>query len=698
MSGDFNPDEVIKIIDKYFGSLKPNPNLTRLQFEAEPPIEKPIVKEVYGLESPSVTLSWRFPGINDVNNDKLQILSQVVYNGQAGLLDLNVNQQQKVLGSYGGSYGLADYSIFMLQGRPKQGQTLEQIEEILLAEIENVKQGNFDEKLLKAIVNNYKLELIKAAESNDGRVDAFVTSYIYDVPWKEMVNMVSNISKITKEDIVAFANENFKQNYSIVRKLEGKDPNELKISKPQITPIFTNRDTTSAFLREIQASVVKPIEPVFLDFSKDMSVLSAKSQIPVLYKQNTTNEIFQLTYLFEMGSNEDKALGTAASYLNYLGTSTMTPEEVKQAFYALACDFSINSTSEKTYVSLSGLAENMDEAVKLFESLLSDAQANPAALAGLKMDIIKGRQNAKLSQNQNFSRLQSYGVYGPKSPVTNILSVDELNAITDDVLLAKIKNLTSYEHTIMYYGPKSATEIVATLNTLHNTPEKLTPIEKNLSFNQQITKENSILIAPYDAKQIYMISLSNRGETYNPELVPIITMYNNYFGGGMNSIVFQEMREARGLAYSASATLGIPSNLRNNLIFTSFIATQNDKMMDALNAFDDIINSMPVSEPAFNITKESVIANLRTNRVIKSDILWSYLSAKERGLDYDINKNIFEKVQGFTLQDVVSFQQEWIKGRNYTICILGNAKDLDLKSLKKYGNIKMVSTQDIFGY
>ena len=77
----------------------------------------------------------------------------------------------------------------------------------------------------------------------------------------------------------------------MIYKREGKDPNEKKIDKPKITPIVMNRDSSSVFLKEIQAVEVAPIEPVFLDYDKDLQKLTAKSDIPVLYKQNMTNFI-----------------------------------------------------------------------------------------------------------------------------------------------------------------------------------------------------------------------------------------------------------------------------------------------------------------------------------------------------------------------------------------------------------------------
>ena len=166
----------------------------------------------------------------------------------------------------------------------------------------------------------------------------------------------------------------------------------------------------------------------------------------------------------------------------------------------------------------------------------------------------------------------------------------------------------------------------------------------------------------------------------------------------MNSIVFQEMREARGLAYGAAARYMQPSDLDHTAIFMDFIQTQNDKLPDALEAFDEIINNMPVSQNAFDIAKEGVVSNLRTQRTIKSSVLWYYLGVRKLGLDYDPNSTAFEKIQALTLDDVVKFQQENIKGRTYTIGILGRESDFDLESLSKFGTIERATTEEIFGY
>lgn len=699
MSGDLDPEKTIALIDQYFGQQQPNPELPKLNLPKEEPISQPVVKDVLGPDAESIALAWRFPGASDKDFETLQVVSQVLYNGAAGLIDLNLNQQQKVLNSYGYPMGLADYSVLLLGGLPKQGQTLDEVKDLLLKEISKLRTGDFDDKMLEANINNFKLAELQSMESNEGRADMFVSSFINGTDWKDEVSAIDRMSKLTKEDIVAFANKYLKEdNYAAIYKKQGKDPDEKKMTKPEITPIISNRDVASPFLVEVQENAVQPIEPVFLDFKKDLNQLTAKSDIPVLYKQNVANDLFQLIYVFDMGNNHDKALGTAFDYLEYLGTSDMTPEELKSEFYRLACTFYVTPGSERTYVVLSGLNENMPAAIQLFEKLLADAQVNQEAYTNMTGDILKARADAKLNQGKSFSRLVSYAMYGPDSPTTNLLTETELTNMNPQELVDRIHNQNSYKHRILYYGPSSSKDLLATINQYHQVPETLKDIPAGNEYPYLETPVTKILVAPYDAKQIYMAQISNLDKKYDPAIEPVREMYNEYFGGGMNSIVFQEMRETRGLAYSAWAGMMPPSYLKYPYVLRTQIATQNDKMIDAVNTFNDIINNMPESEAAFKLAKDGLINRMRTDRTIKSDIIWSYIDAQDLGQSVDPRIKLFNDVQNMTLKDIADFQKQWVKGRTYVYCILGDKKDLELDKLKTVGPIEELTQKQIFGY
>ena len=195
-----------------------------------------------------------------------------------------------------------------------------------------------------------------------------------------------------------------------------------------------------------------------------------------------------------------------------------------------------------------------------------------------------------------------------------------------------------------------------------------------------------------------MAQISNLDKKYDPAIEPTRELYNEYFGGGMNSIVFQEMRETRGLAYSAWAGMLPPNYLKYPYTIRTQMATQNAKMIDAVNTFNDIINNMPESEAAFKLAKEGLINRMRNDRIIKSEIIWTYGNAQDLGQNVDPRIKLYNDVQTMTLKDIVDFQKEWVKGRTYVYCILGDKKDLDMNKLKAVGPIEELTQQQIFGY
>ena len=702
LSGDFDPDQMIAMLDQYFGTLQPNPELPVLNLPKEDEITAPLTREVLGLEAENVTLAWRLPAASDPDAELMQVVGQILYNGQAGLIDLDIAQQQKTLSAYAYPSLMADYGVFMMAGRPKAGQTLDEVKDLLLGELKKLRDGDFDESLLEATVNNFKLYQQYQLQSNAGRADWFVQSFVNGTDWADEATMLERASKVTKEQVVALANKYLRDdNYAIIYKRQGKDPNEKKIDKPQITPIAMNRDTASAFLRQIQDEAAKaaPIEPVFLDYSKDLTQLTAKGgAVPVLYKQNTKDDIFQLIYLFDMGNEQDRYLGMAAQYLEYLGTSDLTPEQVKQEFYRMACSFGVSSGSRRTYVTLTGLNEYLPQAIALFEKLLADAQVNPQAWTNLVADQLKARKDAKLNQMQNFRRLMQYVYYGPKAAQVQLTEA-ELMSVNPQTIVDRIHSLNAYKHRILYYSPSTSDELLALIDREHRTPATLKDIPAPaFRLTMQQTPETHVYVAPYDAKNLYMQQYSNRGEQFDPASEPRRQLYDEYFGGGMNSIVFQEMRESRGLAYSAWAGLNAPGYLDQPYYFVSQIATQSDKLMDAVNTFNDIINNMPLSDNAFRLAKEGMLTRLRTDRVNGASVIWNYLDAQDLGLTEDRRIRLYNDLQKLTLDDVAAFQQQWVKDRTYTYGILGNKKDLDMKALRKLGPVTELTTEDIFGY
>ena len=697
MSGDFDPDKVIFEIDKNFNAYQSKP-VTTYTYNPESPLDTKISREILGPNPANVNLGWRLSGDGSREADLCTVMSLMLYNNTAGLFDINLNQAQKVLTSNSIFYPLKDYSFFGCSGEPKEGQTLEEVERLMLEQIEKIRKGDFPDWLIPAVITDIKLKKTKELENNGSRADVMMSAFVNDIKWQNQVAMIDRLSKITKQDIVDFANKYISTtNYVVAYKRIGEDKSIVKVDKPAITPVEVDRENASIFVQSIQKSVPKAIEPKFIDYNTDITKSTLKSNITLLYNKNVENNLFDLYYRFAMGSNNNKVFPIAVKCIPYLGAPGKSAAQVKQELYKLGCSFNVFSDFENIWVSLTGLKENFNKALPLFESVLNNPVLDETVLKNVIGDLIKERNDNKLQKRLILNRGMSfYARYGEKNAFSNVLSDEELNKITVAQIKAIISSFKMYEHKILYYGPEENALLVKTLNQFHQAPATLKPVPQAMVFTEK-QLDNTVYVVDYDMKQAEIIMLSN-GESYKRENVPVITLYNNYFGGGMSSVLFQDLRESKALAYSTYSRYNQPNKLYKKYFNLSYIGSQADKLADAMKGLSDLLNDMPKADASFDAAKESVLADMRTQRISKAEILFNYLDAEEMGNKVDVRKEIFDKVPAFTFEDINNFHKSNIKGKPTTVLVLGKKDVLDMSVLEKYGKVKFLSLKEVFGY
>ena len=699
MSGDFDPDQVVAIIDKYFGTWKKSDNLSRPEYAPVADRVAPADTTVWGQEAENIIIGWKMAGSNSFDADTLRVISDILANGKAGLFDIDLNQPMKIQGAGAGYGGLHDYGCLIMEGMPNDGQSLEQVRDLILEEVGKLKKGQFSDELLPAVVNNMKLNYNKGLLDNSTRVGRMVDAFVNDEQWDNCVKSLDRIAGMTKQQIVNFANRYLNDGYVVIYKRQGNDTTIHKIDKPIITPIPTNNDKQSAFLKEIVNAKVTPIQPKFVDFKRDMTVGKTKRGLTVLYKQNPDDDLFKLTFHYPFGSMADNRYDVAADYLNYVGTDKMTNQQVNEAFYQLACDYSVEVSGSEMEISLSGLNSNMPKALQLLENLLSNAKADKDSYNNFVNLVLKDRADNKADQRSNFSHLFNYGRYGKWSPDLNQMSEQQLRSADPQSLLNLLRDLKGYDHEVLYFGATPLQTLSSLISKEHKTAKTLRPAPAFKPYRLQATPQNEVWLAPYKAQNIYLVMFHNENQKWAPENAPIEALFNEYFGGGMNAIVFQEMREARGLAYSASARYNRPYRPADNPeSFYTLVISQNDKMADCIKEFNALLDSMPVRPQGVELAKQSLLKSLAAERTTRYSVLDAYLTAKRYGVDYDISQLIYNTLPKLQLKDVVDFATSHIAQKPYRYLILGDESQLDMKVLDKIAPVRRVSTEEIFGY
>jgi len=365
--------------------------------------------------------------------------------------------------------------------------------------------------------------------------------------------------------------------------------------------------------------------------------------------------------------------------------------------YKLACSYTVSSGNNDIYLTVSGLSENMSKAVTLVEELLADPKPDQKVLDNMVGDILKSRKDNKLNKGIILSNMRMYGRYGTKNPATNILSETQLKALKASELTGLIKGLNSFKHEVLFYGSQTPVELTAIVNKLHRVPALLKPIPARVIYPMLNTDNNKVFLVNYDMKQVE-IAMVSKSIVFNKTEIPISRLFNEYFGAGMNSIVFQEIREAKALAYSSNAFYNTPEYAGENNYITSYIGTQNDKLPEAMKAMFDLFNNMPEAEKNFEGARFGLLNKIRTERITKTGLISSFIEARKMGYDHDIRKDVFQQIPGFNFADLKKFDVTYLKDKNFNIMVLGNTEKLDKKVLEGYGPVTPLTLEDVFGY
>lgn len=690
--GDLDFEDTIQLVDQYFGTI-PYRELPKKTPIIEKPIAEIINRTVKSPTTPRVQLAWR----TESYGTKEAMLADVVVNilsnrGEAGLLDLNINQTQKLLWGQAYSVGLKQYGYFSIVAVPKESQTLDEARDLVLEQIELVKKGEFPDWMLPAIINDFKIQRMKALETADGLATNLYDTYIKGRTWEQELNEMDQYEKLTKEEVIAFVNEFFRDNYVIVYKEKGVNEKLIRVENPGITPVKINREAQSEFLQQILEEKTEDIQPEFVDYEKEIQKDVVKGKT-ISFVKNKYNDIAQVHFIFPFGSDHDRDLAISTQVLQYLGTEKFSPEDLKKEFFKIGVTNDFKTTNDQLIISLNGLEENIEKGINLLQHWLYEVKPDQEIYRQFTETILENRAAMKKDKGRIMTALTNYTKLGPFSRFTDVISKEELESSNVEVFTDRMKKLFRYPYQIFFYG-RNFENFTSYIGKYTENESFVIPEPKNYPEPET---DGNVYFTDYDMVQMEM-SKVGRGRNVNTENFGKINVFNEYFGRGLSSIVFQEIRESKSLAYSAYVSYAANSELDHPDYITTYIGTQPDKLQIAVDTMTELMTELPEVKVQFENAKNSALKQIASQRVTRTNIFFNTLRLRKLNIHHDFRKDIYHQIESLKFEDLKDFYDHYIKSVHFNTAIIGKKENLNREAVDKMGTFSEVSLKDIFGH
>lgn len=684
--GDLEFEATMDLVDATFGRMPARP-VTRPELPKEVPMTTPRDTTIHG-EEESVYIGFRFRGGNSTDVHYATLTDMVLNNGFAGLMDIELNGKQRVASAGTTVNVLAEHAIHYMEGRPKEGQSLDEVRDLLMQQLDRIARGDFEEWVMQGALNDLRKQEAQNFASSVNLSSEMMHAYYRKQSWAERIGFLDAIGQITKQQLMDFVRTRYTER-SIVFMRKGAPEGLVRLEKPPIKPTEAPRDRSSVFATRFKATPPPGTQPAFVDYATAIQHTITGQGIDLAFVKNTSNDLFQMDVIFNMGSNHSRTLPLAIGYLPLLGTQDRSMEEFKKAFYRLGLQFTASCGTDRTYLHLEGLEEHAAEGMMLLDELLAGAKADTSAFRSYVDGLLKQRADQATDPNMILEPgLSEWALYGPRSPSRNLLPAAELRALDPRSLARDIHELRDFHHRIFYFGSDMDRAVRMLDSTYNARPHRSLPPAIIFSMNEGASKVYFVNRDAVQAEVMLMVP----GPSFRTEHIAS----SNFFGPYFDHLLFERLRQAGAIAYNTSGGHQLPRDTTGRDLTLARFRTQPDKLPEALALVTSMLNELPGTAADVNYVRDDQLKRYGAERINGMDIFWTHERNMRRGSAEDPRIAQYAYVQQVDTAKLRTFFQEHIAGRPIHILVVGGRDHINMKALAAYGPIEEVDPKVLF--
>jgi predicted Zn-dependent peptidase len=693
LAGDLDPDHALAVVEDAFGGLEARP-LPELVWPEPSPLRGVPRVEIVHRGDEEVRLTWRTVAREHDDAEALLLADMMLDNSSTGLLDTRLEQPQK-LRSAGAYPSLRAYGgTETVWGRPRVGQSLAEVEALLREQIAALRNGEFRTDDLEALIANFEVGELRRLESNGARAAIMLDAFGFDRPWERVRTRLARLGQISKDQVVDAAQRWLGDDHVVAWRREGEPPIS-KIPVFGLSDLALDARSHSALFTEVMALDTPPLELQVLREGVDFEA----EQTPAgrLYRTaNPNNDLFQLTVRIYTGSAHDPVLGKAFALWSRAGVGELDLEGYRRALFHAAAAVSVDCRRQQVDISLAGRAAVLGPILPLIRERLRAPILTEDERQRWAEDIVGKRQQRRETTDFKFQVLKQWALRGPESPyLAEALSNAQVLALTLDQLRAAPARVLELERQVFYAGPHTRPELIERLGL--ERPAAAPPAYAPVRFDSGGLEpgQTRVFVVHHEAAQT-KLGLFVPSETYDPARSAAYRAFHEYIGG-QAGLVFQQVREARGLAYAAHAGHTAGGQLGDQNLIWASAASRPDRAAEAAAVMLGILREFPLEPHRFERAKASAIERLLGARIGFRGYGFAAESWRLRGQTEDPRPQALAELRSFTLDDLARYAAPLADAGLALVCV-GDTSRMDLAALAALGPVEQRSLDELVVY
>lgn len=680
--GDFNTAETRSLVEAKFGVWRsgtlPEPKKYDL-----PKFENQKIVDVK--QTPIKAGIMVFPGVNNRDRDylPLQMMCEIL-GGGSGLLDKAVSDGRLMMAQLM-PFSLADAGSNVLIYIPNIiGQSHVGAEQVVWDCLDSIKQGKFSDELMQSIKVSRYVQMQSRVEDYNAISSLLLNLELEGSSYAEWQRENERWMNLTRDEIMEVANKYFSNEHcTLVRSKMGFPKHDAAVKPDWDHLEAQNQGEKSAFAKMIENNRPQPIMPQVVDFDRDVVTTQLSPNAKLYSCANPKNDIFRLEIGYNYGEIDDYDLSRAVAYKGSIGCDGMSLQEFNQLMDQFGASVWISENRDVTTLNITGLEQHIDTIMALASRWVFNPNHDQKQIAKIVDELRAGEKQAKNDASSWFSALRDYVTLGNLSGELRMTPYKEWGKRTPEQLQDEVVKIFGRNGYATFTGNTDPDNLAQLIRKCGFVREDVTVMPRRAFEAKKLDKSQVYFCTnkkflQSDIMCYMMDGKFDKGDEAAAEL------FNEYFGGGMNSIVFQEIREFRSLGYSTAGRCQWNRLNLTPVTLYCYLGTQCDKTRDGVEAMRDLMVDLPVRPDKLGPAIEQLVLDRNSNyNTFRSLPGYVRECVEYKGWTRDMYPEITGQIGGLNMDHLKSFHQKYIKGRPLVVVISGNAKKFKVKDVAK---------------